>query len=278
MKKQLLGVNITISPKDEIVTSIRAYLRKTDADLAEKHSMKKAPFLVVTPNPEQIMYAEKHPDFAKLLNTADVALPDGIGIVWGMKRFFGISISRISGIDFMQDLVHEAHRNNWKIACFGGWGTVSAKALQELQNTYVGLNGWTETLPEFEIDASNQLITKSTGLPIETEFFEKLARRITDGETRLIFVGLGVPKQEIFMSLLKKQLMQQKSGPVVLMAVGGSFDMIAGFIPRAPSWIRAGGLEWLYRLVKEPWRWKRQLQLILFVLLVIRERFFHTKK
>jgi len=249
MKKQLLGVNITVNSKDEILSEIENYL---------KGKTKSSPFVIVTPNPEQLVYAKQDEEFLKLLNRADIAIPDGIGLVYAMKFIKAALIQRISGIDFMSDLVRLANKNNWAIGLIGGRNGVGKKALTELQSSYQNLRGW--ALEPEEMDE------------------EKMAQHIADSNTKFIFVGLGVPKQEQYIDAVKKQLLKEHAGRVVLMAVGGSFDIIAGAIPRAPDWIQKSGLEWLYRLIREPWRWKRQVQLIFFLSLVFKEKFSHTKK
>jgi len=242
MKKQLLGVNITIDAKDVILQTIHEYVLG---------KMKSSPFVVVTPNPEQLMVAQKDEVFLKLLNKADIALPDGVGIVWAMNALKRVSIQRISGVDFLSDLVRMANKNNWGIGLVGGFQGVGKKALVELRSSYANLHGWAIEPEEMDV--------------------EKLATHITDSGTKIVFVGLGAPKQEEYIDVLKKH-----AGRVVLMAVGGSFDVLAGGIPRAPGWIQALGLEWLFRLIREPWRWKRQLALVDFLFLVFRKRFFHT--
>lgn len=239
MKKQLLGVNITIDSKETILSEVTTYLLGKS---------KKSPFVIVTPNPEQVMLAQKDKDFLKLLNRADVALPDGVGIVWAMK---GI-VLRISGVDFMSDCVRMANKNNWTIGLVGGWNGVGNKALVELQHSYVNLHGW--------------------ALEPEETSIEKHAKHIVDTNTKMVFVALGAPKQEEYIDALKKYCKQ-----VVFMSVGGAFEMIAGTIPRAPDWIQTIGFEWLYRLCQEPWRWRRQLALLNFLFLVFKERFFHTQ-
>ena len=114
MKKQLLGVNITIDNKETILSEVNNYLLG---------KLKKTPFIIVTPNPEQLVLAQKDKEFLKLLNKADVALPDGIGIVWALRflnqepRTKNQEPSRISGIDFMSDLVRMANKNNWVSHC-----------------------------------------------------------------------------------------------------------------------------------------------------------------
>ncbi len=239
MKKQLFGVNITIDSKNDILSEVENYLLGKS---------KKSPFVIVTPNPEQVMLAQHDKEFLKLLNKADVALPDGVGLVWAMK---GI-VSRIPGVDFMSDLVRMANKNSWEIGLVGGWNGVGKKALAELQTSYANLKGW--------------------AMEPEKTSVEKLAKQIIDSNTKIVFVGLGAPKQEEYIDVLKKQCKQ-----VVFMSVGGAFDMIAGGVKRAPLWMQKLGLEWLYRLFQEPWRWKRQVAIIEFLFLVIKERFLHTK-
>lgn len=244
MKKQLFGVNITVDNKESILQTICDYLQgKT----------KSSPFVIVTPNPEQLVYAQKDEEFLKLLNRADIALPDGIGVVWAMKVVKNIVLTRITGIDFMSDLVRMANKNNWEIGLVGGRNGVEKKALAVLQSSYANLHGW--ALEPEEMDE------------------KKLARHIVGSNTKIVFVGLGAPKQEQYIDVIKKHC-----GRVVLMAVGGSFDMIAGVTPRVSVWIQKIGLEWLLRLIKEPWRWRRQIVLISFLSLVFKEKFFHTKR
>lgn len=235
MKKQLLGVNITIDSKETILQEVELYLLGKS---------KKSPFVIVTPNPEQIVYAQKDKAFLKLLNRADVSLPDGIGIVWAMN---GI-VTRISGVDFMSDCVRMANKNNWTIGLVGGRNGVGKKALGILQESYTNLKGW--------------------ALEPEETSVEKLAERMRDSNTKIVFVGLGAPKQEGYIDELKKHCRQG-----VFMAVGGSFDMIAGTIPRAPALMQKIGLEWLYRLFQEPWRWKRQQAIVKFIVLCMQEKF-----
>jgi len=127
------------------------------------------------------------------------------------------------------------------------------------------------------------------------QYYQNLLQKIQKTNTRLVFVGLGAPKQEYFIEKLTMSLRDRsdreaisqndmrsprsvasgdlprddKGRGVVLMSVGGAFDMIAGRIPRAPYVVRSMGLEWLWRLVREPWRWRRQRALLKFIWLVI---------
>ena len=262
MKKQLLGVNITVSSKQEILDGITEYIYQGIG------ATKKTPFVIVTPNPEQVVEASQNKEFQLVLNRADIAIPDGVGIVFGMKLIRGVKLARISGIDFMSDLVRMANKNHDTIGFVGGQNEVAHKALIALQSSYIELHGWSEQPKEINV----QYPMTNVQYPMQN-----IVKRIIDLNTKFVFVGLGAPKQEYIIDALKKQLMKAHAGPVVLMAVGGSFDMIAGSTPRASERTQRMGLEWLHRLFREPWRWKRQMALIRFVFLVFREKIVHTK-
>ncbi len=247
-KKQLLDVTITIDTKATILSFIADYVR------GGSDSGKKTPLVIATPNPEQLVEASVNREFLLALNRSDVAIPDGIGIVFGMRLLHGIKLSQISGIDFLADLVRLANKQHWTIGFVGGKNDAAHKALITLQSSYVELHGWSEQPKEF-----------SRVEEIMSSDMSKIVRRIIDSQTRFVFVGLGAPKQEFFIDMLKKQLIQEHTPPVVLMSVGGSFDMIAGNISRAPAWMRNLHVEWFYRLMREPWRWKRQTALFQFL-------------
>ena len=99
----------------------------------------------------------------------------------------------------------------------------------------------------------------------------QMIHKIRSTKTRLILVGLGAPKQEYFIENAKCQMLNAKY-PLIFMSVGGAFDIIAGRIPRAPLLLRTIGLEWFWRLLREPWRFRRQLSLLNFLWLVVFSR------
>lgn len=256
-KKQLLGVSITVSSKEDILSTISEYITPPAT------TTKKTPLVLVTPNSEQLVAAEKDKPFKDILNRADIALPDGVGIVFGLSVLFGIHTARISGIDFFSDLVRIANKEHMTIGCIGGLQDRAHKALTTLQSSYIELHGWSEQPKEFSLT-----------IEIASYSFDKIVKHIMDTQTRFVFVGLGAPKQEYFIDALKKQLTRHKYGPIVLMAVGGTFDVVSGSIPRAPLWMQRMGLEWMYRLLHEPWRWKRQTAILRFLWQLL---FFRTR-
>ncbi|OGG23881.1 hypothetical protein A3A79_01615 [Candidatus Gottesmanbacteria bacterium RIFCSPLOWO2_01_FULL_43_11b] len=218
---KILGISITKNKKNEILEYIEKYLR----------SKAKKPLIIVTPNPEQVVFAQKNKRFADILNRADLSLPDGIGIA------LTLGIQRIAGVEFMEDVVEMAAKWGYRIGLIGGKGRVAVEALECLQKKYPGLTGSVGDIRK----------------------------------AKIVFVALGAPKQEYFIEELTTNNLQPASPagrlttPLILMAVGGSFDIIAGHIPRAPLFIRLIGFEWAWRLFREPWRWKRQLALFEFM-------------
>jgi len=220
---------------------------------------KKRPILVVTPNSEQVVQAQQDDVFRSILNKSDLALPDGVGIVLASRLlkiagFKEKSIKkRVSGVDVMEKLCKVVSEKGLKVFLLGGKGGVAELAAQRLKKRYSGL--------QVKAFAGSQAVEKET----REELGESLAR-VNGFNTDVLFVGFGAPMQEkwVWENLDKLRVK-------VVMVVGGSFDVIAGNVRRAPKWMRAVGLEWLWRLTQEPWRWRRQLRLLKFWRLVLKE-------
>ncbi len=272
----ILGIKITTNDKKDIIDYIVKYLDRKTAK----------PLTIFTPNPEQIIQAQQNFHFGDILNSGDINLPDGRGLVWAMRRIgypkLGYKeFQKIAGIDFMEDLLHIAAEKGHRVAFLGGRNRSAVEAFKNLKNKYPGLAGWGKEVPELKfkkIDAeekSSQNIFKSLIInhqsPTETEhYFRNLAKQIITDDIRLVFVGLGAPKQEFFIQNLKSHIRKYQS-PLILMSVGGAFDILAGKLPRVPAFMK--NLEFLWRLVLEPQRFFRQLRLVKFVYLVLRQQF-----
>jgi N-acetylglucosaminyldiphosphoundecaprenol N-acetyl-beta-D-mannosaminyltransferase len=197
---------------------------------------------VVTPNPEMIVYASTHSDAKKVLREADIAICDGIGL-YGAAQFLGIHLKeRITGVDLMLKLCEEASTQGLSIGLLGGRAGVADRTAECLREKQKNLN------------------VRFTGSDWDIKSFPK-------NGVDLLFVAYGFPKQEKWISENLPIL------PVKMaMGVGGAFDYISGEVRRAPFFIRAIGLEWAFRLVREPWRAKRQVKLLNFIGLVIKEK------
>ncbi len=203
---------------------------------------------VVTANPEIIMRAQDAPEYRKILNAACMTWPDGVGVLMA-GRFLGAPIpERVTGSDGVPLLAQRAAEQGWRVYLLGAAPGVAQRAAQVLQERYPGL----------------QVVGAEPGDP-RPEFDEEMVRRINATRPHLLLVAYGAPKQEQWMARNLPRLQVN-----VAIGVGGSLDFIAGVQKRAPVWVRRVGLEWLWRLVLEPWRWRRQLALPLFVWHVLR--------
>jgi N-acetylglucosaminyldiphosphoundecaprenol N-acetyl-beta-D-mannosaminyltransferase len=254
---KLLGISITNVSKNEILEEIQKYLTQHD-----KNNPK--PLKIYTPNTEQLVRAHREPPFSDVLSRADISLPDTVGVAWASRILTKKGIQTpIPGVEFMEDLVQLAEKCRVPIGLIGGRDNLAVSALSCLRQKYDLLqDSWAEDGPEINIE-------KKDMIPDEEIYFQRLARRIKREGTRIVFVALGPPKQEYFIEDAAKAL---GSYTAVLMAVGGSFDIISGKLPRAPVWVRNIGFEWLWRLVLEPWRIRRQLALLEFAWMVCKEK------
>jgi N-acetylglucosaminyldiphosphoundecaprenol N-acetyl-beta-D-mannosaminyltransferase len=264
-KASILGVSVTTSSREAILSFLSRCL-------ATHHPISQSIIQIVTPNPEQIVLAQENEKFRTILNNADIALPDGAGLVWGMKhgtcntkhvtreKHSGVSrvachVSRIPGREFMEDLCRLASEKDKRVLLYGGRGGVAGEALNKLKETIPSLDGLAMDGAEIEGETSPSSVV------------EELIRTIRSRNIHVVFFGLGAPKQEFLMYSLTSHLLTltSSSKPLVLMSTGGAFDTISGRIAPTPEWMEKRGLEWLWRLVREPWRWKRQLSLLEFM-------------
>ena len=212
---------------------------------------------IVTPNPEIVMVAQEDKKLRYILNKADLVIPDGVGIIWASQILYGISgkiSKRVAGVDLMEKICCLASRQGWSVFFLGARRGVADKCARELQNLYPGL-----------------LVAGTYSGKAEPKYDEEIREKVLDliGEAKIdfLFVAYGGGQQE-------KWIMRNLSKlPVkIAMGVGGSFDFISGRIKRAPKWMQEFGLEWFWRLVCQPWRWKRQLALFSFILAVFKAK------
>lgn len=203
---------------------------------------------VVTINPEMFDCAKVDEEFACILNNAEMVIPDGVGVKIGLK-ILGHDVNRIAGVDFAHKMVELSAKNNLPIALIGAKPEVVALAKENLEKEFKGLN----------------IVYSQDGYFNDDE---RVYEELKQTAPRLILVALGSPKQEKFISKAKEIL------PFGLMVgVGGSFDVWSGTVERAPEIYQKLGLEWLYRTIKQPERFKRIFPTLpLFVLRVIKEK------
>lgn len=284
----MLGISISLDSRKKILEDVEKYLFTEISTKLPQTKKKRTPFVIVTPNPEQIVLAQKDLRFRKILNQADVAVPDGIGVVWaanmlglGDKEGQGAgNLQRIPGIELFEDLVAMAQRRSIRIGLIGGYTGLAVKALECLQARNQSLLGDTFSAPKLSIDGQNMKISGGTGdketknYTSVSEYVSGVVSWINNNNIVIIFVGLGAPKQEYLIDEIVRGVGKVRlEKPVVFMAVGGSFDILTGRIGRAPLFIRLIGFEWFWRLICEPWRLRRQLSLFTFIRLVLGKRF-----
>lgn len=204
---------------------------------------------VVTINPEMISNAVKDTDFAEIINNADLVIPDGIGVEIGLK-ILGYNVKRIAGIEFSHRMIEECAKNNQSVALIGAKPEIVKKAKENLVKEFPSL--YITYIHDGYFNEDDSILTE---LKIR--------------QPRLVLCALGSPKQEKFILKAKSILPE-----ALFVGVGGSFDVWSGEVKRAPEIYQKLGLEWLYRTIMEPKRFKRIFPTLpLFVLKVLRERF-----
>ena len=208
---------------------------------------------VVTINPEMIQYAKKNSEFKNLIKTADLVIPDGIGVEIGLK-ILGHKVRRIAGIEFAHCLIEEYSKDSKPIALIGAKPEIIEKAVFNLK----------EENPLINICYQHDGYFKDDDSIIED---------LTNSKPALVLVALGSPKQEFFINKA-----QQFIKDAVFVGIGGSFDVWSGVVKRAPVIYQKLGLEWLYRTIKEPKRFKRIFPTLpMFVINVLFEKIFGDK-
>ncbi len=204
---------------------------------------------VVTLNAEMAMEAEQNLKLARIVQQAELVVPDGSGIILYL-RLKGVSQQRCPGIELAESLLVQAANldENNSIFFYGGKPGVAMAAAASLQE---------------KIGVEKLAIAAQHGY-LKPEEERELLQTLKDSQPRIIFVGLGVPRQEFWIAENRHICPHS-----IWIGVGGCFDIWAGVKKRAPAWFRDNHLEWLYRLYQEPWRWRRMLALPKFAMRAI---------
>ncbi|MCM3709232.1 WecB/TagA/CpsF family glycosyltransferase [Sporosarcina luteola] len=236
MKETILGVDVNTENYDELIPKL---FQNIDA---------KKKSLIVAINPEKLMKAKDDPALKALLNRAEFQIPDGIGVIIASKIQKGNIQSRVTGVDMMDRIVREAARTGKSIFLYGAKPGVADAAAAKLIDTY----------PELKVAGTQDGYEKDTSTVIE---------KINAAQPDILFVAMGSPKQELWIEEHRENL-----HPILYQGVGGSFDVLAGNIKRAPAAFQKVGAEWLYRLLLEPSRIQRQMNLPKFLFEIIRRK------
>lgn len=212
-------------------------------------------FHIVSLNPENLVIAQENEEFKKALNDAQIRIVDGFGVVVASKILKIEAGERFTGVDLMKEIVKTTQRVRLKVLLIGGRANLALRLAQCYSKKY----------PEAEFLGIEGVANIQNP---KKEEEEKIFSIVLDYKPNLVFVAFGSPYQELWLSRHKDQFKN-----MVCMGVGGAFDFVSGTVLRAPFLIRKIGLEWMFRLVVQPWRWRRQLCLISFLFLLFREYF-----
>lgn len=204
---------------------------------------------IVTANPEIVMETFENAAYKKVVQTADFVVPDGIGVVVASKMYGKPLTERIAGVELMEDLLEIAHERGLRCYFLGGKAKTNKLAVANI----------TEKYPNLVVAGSHH------------GYFdlgdENVGSQVVASEPDIVFAALGFPKQEFWIG---ENIDAFSKG--VFIGVGGSIDIFAGTINRAPDfWIKLN-LEWFYRLVKQPFRWKRMFKVFNFLMLALRRK------
>lgn len=211
---------------------------------------------VVSLNPEIMVEATKNDTFRGILSNSDVQIADGVGIALGSSILKLYKAERITGVDLMQEIIETTSDLGYRIALIGGKPNLAEK----ISDCY-GKRYQKHKFKGFSGHKNIRNYTKKEN--------EEVISIVTDFKPHIIFVAYGSPYQEQW--IWENRLSFQG---VLCMGVGGAFDFISGESKRAPKVFRKFGIEWLFRLLQEPWRIKRQTNLIIFIYLIFRQKFF----
>jgi len=206
-------------------------------------------------NPEKVIKFQYDNFLRSMSEKAALLIPDGIGVVMAMRWLYGFPTTRVPGSELMPNICWEAAKKGYKIFLYGSKEEVNKGAVERLQNNYPGI----------------QIVGRSNGY-LKEDQMSGLIKEINKSCADILFVALGSPKQEQWI-----QTYLPKLNVKVCQGIGGTLDTIVGTVKRAPAFFRWAGLEWFYRLVKEPKRIRRQLVLPVFALKVLKEKFANKR-
>lgn len=242
-KNPLLGVEIENESLLDILEKILIFIKNPRGFLH-----------IVSLNPEIFLLLEKDHAFKKVVTEAQIRIIDGT-YVFLTAKVLGIPVqARIQGVDLMQKLIEVSERERLRVMLIGGGSEIAERVVVCQKRVY----------PRLEIVGLQGI--KNVGDPTQAED-DHIFSIVADVKPHFVFVAFGSPAQELWIYKHRKKFER-----MVVMGVGGAFDFLSGNVPRAPRWVRKLGMEWFYRLVRQPWRWRRQIKIVHFFASVFKER------
>lgn len=235
---EILGVRVDDASYDDLMEQVDAFVASGQ------------PHQIVTLNAEMAVAAHDEASFARSLNSADLIVADSAGVALAARLLGHRLQGRVTGSDGIYFLAAHCALRGYRTFFLGAAPGVAEVVAERLTTANPGL----------------RVAGAFAGSP-RPEDEEEIIARVRSADPDLLLVAYGVPAEEKWIARNRERL-----GVPVMIGVGGTFDFVAGVRQRAPRWMRRWGLEWLYRLLREPWRWRRQLALPRFMALVARQK------
>lgn len=242
---EAFGVRISPVSMHEAMDKIEGFIRSGQ------------PHHVVTSDANSILRAQEDDEYAAIVRRAALIAPDGFGVVWGARLMNLPIYERVTGVDMVTGICQRAAKNGFSIYILGSEPGIAATAAEKLAERYPGLR----------VAGTQHGFWKRDGISDE-----EIVQRIHDAKPDVLFVAFGIPAQEKFIA----QHFDALKVPVSL-GVGGSFDVYSEKLKRAPEYIQRSGLEWIYRVWQEPWRWKRMSYVPRFMMFALRVWIFGSR-
>jgi N-acetylglucosaminyldiphosphoundecaprenol N-acetyl-beta-D-mannosaminyltransferase len=228
MEKKILGMRVDPTSYDQAVDQIMSWAQADESRT------------VCVANVHMVMEGYDHPEFRSMVNSADLVTPDGMPLVWSLRRMGMPGQQRVYGPELTLRLLAEAEKKGIPVGFFGSTPETLELLVKNVHQQFSGIRIAYAFSPPFR--------------PISLEEDESIVKNINASGARILFVGLGCPKQEKWMVAHAGQVQ------AVMVGVGAAFDFIAGTKQKAPGWMQSVGMEWLFRLGQEPGRlWRRYL-------------------
>jgi N-acetylglucosaminyldiphosphoundecaprenol N-acetyl-beta-D-mannosaminyltransferase len=209
------------------------------------------PGTILAVNPEKVYVLRENESLRKLYDSATLLVADGIGIVKALRFLYSVKITRVTGADLMLKICAAAPEKGYRLFIYGAKEEVNRGSVEILEKRHPGI----------------RIVGRANGY-VKPEEMDDLIKRINQSQADILFVALGSPRQELW---IYENL--PKLNVKLCQGIGGTLDTITGAVKRAPACFQAVGLEWFYRLLKQPTRFKRQINLARFAMEVIAYRF-----
>ena len=242
-KLSIMGVRINNITMNEVMDIIKTKISNNKQ------------YIIYTPNTEFVMMCQKDDEFMELMNNSDINIPDGIGLIYASKIKKHPLKEKVAGFDLSVNLLKLANENSLKLFVVGGKPGVAEKAMENVHEKY----------PNIDIVGIQHGYFKGTHLGKNGHEEElKVLENINKAEPHILFVGFGAKKQEQWIEYNKDKIIAK-----IIIGNGGTLDGLAGNVKRAPEIFIKLGLEWFYRLMKEPKRITRQILLPIFMFKIL---------